>query len=194
MENEPRMDWTKVAIATAAIIAALAVIVRWIGNIIEQRIMDRLNDPKDGALSLIHQEIDELKLETMRVATWLEINKAMLATHGGAHHKSPFEIDTDWLRGKIVGSGYRPDSAMLAEFKRIVADPSSPEDDAILWSLIEKTFGAEALAQEVMKFEAPGETAPAIWILCIRKAQRIGASALLRAIGIDDSEPSDDGA
>ena len=193
------MDWTKLVIAVGAIITALAIIMRWFGDIIERRVMEKLlellNNPRDGFLTLIEERMQKIEIDMVRATTWLDINKAMLATHGGARHESPFEIDTAWLRDKIVSSGYVPDPVMLTEFRRIVDDPLTPEDDGHLWSVIEHRFGAEALAQETMKFNAPGETAPAIWVLCIRRAQRIGADALLSEIGISPPEVvHDDGA
>jgi hypothetical protein len=185
MEQEQApMDWTKLAVALCAIIGALFAISRWLGGIIETRVMDRLNDPHDGPLALLDKRMDDMEKRAVRLDTWLEMNKALLATHGGAHHASPFEIDTAWLREKIESSGYVADPAMVEEFKRLAHDPDTPEDDALLWNMIERRFGALALAQEAMKFNAPGDAAPAIWILCLRKAQEIGADNLLQEIGI----------
>lgn len=195
METKGPVDWTKLVVALSAIIATLAILTRWIGGMIENRIMDRLNDPNSGPLALLDKRMDELEKTSVRFDTWFDINKAMLASHGGALHASPFEINTNWLREKIVSSGYVPDPVMLEEFKRLVRDPETPEDDGALWHVIELRFGTQELSQEVMRFNAPGETAPAIWILCIRKAQEIGADELLREIGLlSDEAIHDDGA
>ncbi len=195
MENKAPMDWTKLAVALAAIITATFAISRWLGGIIEARIMDKLNDPKDGPLAMLDRRMDALDKSMVRFDTWLEMNKAMLAGHGGATHNSEFQINTEWMREKILSSGYVPDPVMLQEFRRLALDPETPEDDKLLWQIIEMRFGAQALAQEVMRFNAPGETAPAIWILCMRKAQQIGPDELLREIGLLPEEViEDDGA
>jgi hypothetical protein len=192
--------WTGIVLACCAIIGALFAIARWLGGMVESRVMVKLDNPKDGVLTMIEARIHKIEIEMVRMSTWLEMNKALLSTHGGARHESPFEIDTDWMREKIVSSGYVPDPAMLAEFRRLALDPETPADDGSLWGVIELRFGAQALAQEVMKFNAPGETAPAIWILCLRKAQKIGPDELLREIGLLPEEEAheelvgDDGA
>lgn len=192
---EKRVEWKDVLVTISACIAALAIIARWMAGWIKAAILAELNDPEGGALTMIRDDvrgargdIQRLEIETVRVSTWLDLNKARLAAHGGAVHESPFEIDTAWLREKIVANGYVPDPVMLEEFKRLVADPLLPPDDSTLWSIIEQRFGMEALAQEVMRLGADGDTAPAIWILCIRKAKKIGCDQLLREIGIMKDE------
>lgn len=180
----PLNDWTDFIIAFGSAVATLFGISRWLGGMIEARIMRRLEDPEHGAITKINARLDRLSENGVRLETWLELNKALLAKHGGAFLGSPFELDGAWLRERIQTSRYVPDPVMLAEFRRIAEDPMTPADDHLLWNVIELRFGARELAQEVMRFGAPGDTAPAIWILCIRRAQQIGVDVLLEEIGL----------
>ncbi len=152
--------------------------------IIDARIDRAIAKFEEDVIDPIRESLRRIELDTVKMSTWLELNKAGLAGAGGAHHNSPFQIDTAWLAEKIEAADFHSDPVMLAEFRRLVEDPELPTDDGVLWSVIENRFGAAALAQEVMRFGAPGEYAPAIWILCIRKAQKIGADALLREIKV----------
>lgn len=188
------MDWKDVIVAISASIAALAIISRWMAGWIKASILAELNDAEGGALTLIRQDlraarvdIQRLELETVKIGTWLEMNKALLASRGGATHGSPYALDIAWLRERIKASGYVSPPDLLLEFRQIVESPLTPVSDSVLWSLIEQRIGSERIAQETARLGADGHMAPAIWILSARRAQAVGVDSFLREIGVHDA-------
>lgn len=152
--------------------------------IIDARIARAIKTFEGSVVEPMREQLRRIEIDTVKVSTWLEVNKARLASKNLADHNSPYEINVVTLAEMIERSGYVSDPVMLAEFRRLVNDPMLPDDDAALWSIIEARFGMQALAQECARFGADGGDAPAIWILCIRRAQRVGVDTLLREIKV----------
>jgi hypothetical protein len=150
----------------------------------DARLAKAIAEFETAVVDPVRAQLQRIEIETVKVATWLEASKASAAVRGRADHGSDYRINTVALAAMIEQAGYVPDPAMLGEFRRLVNDPELPADDVVLWGIIELRFGMAALCQESARFGAHPDETPAIWLMCIRRGQEIGADQLLREIKV----------
>lgn len=124
-----------------------------------------------------------LKVDTLWDA-FIETSKAMGSEDGPVKHGSDYHIDLSELANMIESTGYIADPELVAYFRMLVVDPSTPTDDAELWRQIQQKWGMQRLIQEAARFGAKAAAVPGIWLLCIRAAQKDGADSVLKEIKV----------
>jgi len=178
------MDLKDIALINGLIIAWGGIFWSLSMKLLDARLAKAITEFETAVVDPVRAQLQRIEIETVKVATWLDASKAAAATRGRADHRSSYKINAAALAEMIEQSGYVPDPVMLGECRRLVNDPELPPDDVLLWGIIETRFGMEALCQESARFGAHPDETPAIWLMCIRRGQLVGADELLREIKV----------